>query len=177
MSVLVKDQMRETLHCKQHIGNARQAFFIFEAVVYMALISICMVIFMRAIADVMNHTQTSGNDAYNFVNVTTALDSCVRDAWKGAWDGVQTFEKGFVIVTHADKDYGWELKKGILYRIEGAYDSKNRRWLKRRRNKIAFNVESFVCHKNNDHSTILIEVVYNKTYKLNRCVRFKNYEQ
>lgn len=168
--------MRKLLHCKQHIDNTRQAFFIFEAVIYLALVSICMVIFMRAIADVMNHTQTSGERAYSFVNVTTALDTCVRDVWKGTWKGIKVDEKGFVVVTNAAKDYGWELKKGTLYRVEGIYDSKRNRWSKRKRNKITSNVESFMCRKNNDHSTVIIEAVYSGTYKLSRCVRFKNYE-
>lgn len=168
--------MHKKLHCKQHTDHRNQGFFIFEAIVYMALISICMVIFMRALVDVMNHTKTSGADAYNIVSATTAIDTCVRDLWKGTWDDVVPTDKGCVIITNDTKDYGWEMDKGALYRVEGKFDRKNNQWGKRKRNKITSTMESFVCRKNNDHSTVVIEAVYNATYKLSRCVRFKQYE-
>lgn len=129
-----------------------------EMIVYIAIFGLCMTVFMRAIAHVMNVLHHVDQQSVSLMSATTALDCCARDIWSAQPYGIHSLLEQSFVIMGPRYDVGWICEGDRLYRIKGMYDSHAHQWIKRKRNIVTTGISDFSYVITAAHDTITISI-------------------
>ncbi|KKP35438.1 MAG: hypothetical protein UR26_C0005G0052 [candidate division TM6 bacterium GW2011_GWF2_32_72] len=161
--------MKNQFHLKVFFLNFKTlGTSLIECLVFLAAVSIFSIILFRSYSLIQSRFKECGIASNRISTLLTAITVLERDLYAAPFEISQWSQQssGEYVFKLKDVDICWEKQGDSVFRIYGQFDRKNHKWLKRKRDPIMNNVESFLLNIDKQEDPLFVEIVKSVNFKI-----------